>query len=375
MGINFGEVEKAAETWGMIRRIPDYEMVVGTALFKNLFKLAPQALEMFSFAKDWDDSSKSSTTKNSNSSNSATKLDHGIPQFIFESAAFRTHATGVVTTLGPVIQMMIGEDMANLTAMLHKLGARHVSYGVHAAHYKILETALLRTLQGALRQQEWTDQVRQGWVVVLNFIAQGMKAGAGAELEKLKHHRRNKEHDRLSAEATMRLQGIRQSPGTSRLRRSRSAMSANMPLPGRTLFPPRRESENLTPLLLPAWPQDEENIHFDDEPVFSRRNSGILPRRQRIDGPPSMPRRNMDGKGEADVERSSPPPKQRLQKKKTIVLPCSKPPSLPQRLRDKEGERDNSWSTDVTVESTVLDENDGDAATFFCRDETIRAVI
>ena len=108
-----------------------------------------------------------------------------VPDSIFQSPAFQAHARGVVHMLEMVMGMMLGQDMDGLAEALYSLGSRHVQFGVHPAHYNIVETALLRTLAGALGEQ-WTDEVRKGWAAVFKFISKAMMSGAGEELEIIK---------------------------------------------------------------------------------------------------------------------------------------------------------------------------------------------
>lgn len=368
MEIYVQAIEQAANTWGIIRRIPDYEMVVGMALFKNIFELAPAALEMYSFAKDWKGKPNTTRSKNNfnkNTSNTShenmdtlcvtsSALNYDIPSFIFESAAFRTHATGVVTTMGMVVQMMIGDAMSDLAETLHSLGARHIAYGVHPAHYKILETALLRTIEDALPPERWTVQVRKGWAAVIKFISKGMQAGAGSELEILKTKRRSIEDDRASAEMTLRLTVIRQSHGTSRLRRSHSNKTTS--LCSEQFALPRRESIQLGPLKMTAWPQEHDDGN-DQFTMLSRRYSDILPRSGQGDRPPCLPRRNSTRDAESLEQRLRPT----VNITKTeIVEPFRRSPTLSQQYTDNQGEHDDSSSTESTVGSTTLDETDCD---------------
>lgn len=119
--------------------------------------------------------------------------------------------------LESVIQSLAGDDVSDLGDTLQQLGARHVSYGVHPAHYSVVQTAFLRVLEKGLGDH-WTADVRKGWSAVFNFVSKGMQAGAGAEVEIIKVRRR--EYVRQES-ATMRLQIIQKSSRTTRLSTSR----------------------------------------------------------------------------------------------------------------------------------------------------------
>ena len=110
-------------------------------------------------------------------------------------------------TLELVMGMMLGQDMDGLAEALYTLGGRHVQFGVTPAHYNIVETALLRTLGGALGDQ-WTDEVRKGWAAVFKFISKAMMSGAGTEPEIVKegqHQKKGSESHKNKRCATMRL--------------------------------------------------------------------------------------------------------------------------------------------------------------------------
>mmetsp|Transcript_56731 Transcript_56731/g.159250 ORF Transcript_56731/g.159250 Transcript_56731/m.159250 type:complete len:293 (-) Transcript_56731:804-1682(-) len=198
MEIYVRAVEKAVATWATVRAIPDYELVVGKLVFKEIFHIAPQALGLYTFAERFEIDDNSSA-----------------PEALFGDTGFHTHARAVVGMLESVLYTMAGDDVSGLGSALQSLGARHVSYGVHPAHYSVVETALLRTLEGALGDM-WTTEVRKGWAAVLKFVSKGMQAGAGAELEVIKVKRR--ESVRRQS-ATLRLKVMRRSEGTSRLAR------------------------------------------------------------------------------------------------------------------------------------------------------------
>jgi len=135
---------------------------------------------------------------------------------VFASRSFQRHAASVVDLLESVVLMMLGDDMTTLAETLNFLGRRHVDYGVHPAHYISVETALLRTLAGALGDQ-WTEETRKGWAAVYKFIGKAMMSGAGSELEIVKDRRQKLEKHKMT---TMRLKVISNSKGVSELARS-----------------------------------------------------------------------------------------------------------------------------------------------------------
>ena len=57
------------------------------------------------------------------------------------------------------------------------LGARHRTYGVRAAHYRLMGRALLGALAAALGPQ-WTPDVSEAWSLAYNLTAETMQLGA-----------------------------------------------------------------------------------------------------------------------------------------------------------------------------------------------------
>lgn len=189
-----------------------------------------------------------------------------------------------------VMGMMLGQDMDGLAEALYTLGRRHVQFGVHPAHYNIVETALLRTLAGALGEQ-WTDEVRKGWAAVFKFISKAMMSGAGEELEIVKEGQQQKVESSSNKKkkcATMRLnlpvskEPI--SPATrSRERSSRPRACRSKSDPPR--LPPRTRRKRGGPIWSksggrwqcrqPCCLSDDEEVDFDiTEIIFE--NSTIL---------------------------------------------------------------------------------------------------
>eukprot|EP00529_Nitzschia_sp_RCC80_P028220 CAMPEP_0113446420 /NCGR_PEP_ID=MMETSP0014_2-20120614/3696_1 /TAXON_ID=2857 /ORGANISM="Nitzschia sp." /LENGTH=267 /DNA_ID=CAMNT_0000337509 /DNA_START=1008 /DNA_END=1808 /DNA_ORIENTATION=+ /assembly_acc=CAM_ASM_000159 len=242
MQIYVRAIEDVAETWSSIRQIPDYEIVVGEALFRHLFELEPTAVKLYSFG--WENNGgESDVTSTDNDSSKVPVVDIDT---ILQAPRFKVHAIGVVAMLGAVVGMMttaaststststtgtgttaktatanrnttttttsstttpttswdnsccsdticcccnssietvvsVEDDiLSELAQSIASLGSRHVhSYGVVPAHFIILEAALLRTLRGGLEPLgRWTTNARKGWSAVLKFIATAMQQGA-----------------------------------------------------------------------------------------------------------------------------------------------------------------------------------------------------
>uniref|UniRef100_A0A7S3LFH6 Globin domain-containing protein n=2 Tax=Amphora coffeiformis TaxID=265554 RepID=A0A7S3LFH6_9STRA len=301
MEIYIFAIERAADTWAAIRQIPDYNLVVGRALFQNLFALDPRALSLYRFG-----SAAKSTT--SGSSDNALKT-------IFESPAFERHTTAVVAMLGAVLGLMQGDEdgLSDLAENFKSLGKRHVSYGVNQLHYSILETALLRTLQGILPASDWTEDARKGWAAVVKFITKGMQAGATSyniEIANDKTHNELSEH-RPRSERKLRIQVLHSHQGSSD-RHSKTAVpnkDLRLPVLPHEEHMPYARSQSLVDsrhgkikckdhLRMPTWPRDHDDQNLP--PRLPRRLSdpypacrGILTT-QEHDVAPMLPRRNTE---------------------------------------------------------------------------------
>lgn len=116
----------------------------GIVLFKNIFKLAPEAIELFSF-KDKEN--------------------------LYQSAALKKHATGVMNTIGQAVEGL--ENIENLVPVLQDLGFRHAKRGVLAEHYPVVGKGLLNTLKAGLKR-EYTPSIQRSWEIVYNVVQDTM---------------------------------------------------------------------------------------------------------------------------------------------------------------------------------------------------------
>jgi hemoglobin-like flavoprotein len=73
-------------------------------------------------------------------------------------------------------------DLGALVPKVKALGARHVAYGVAAAHYEVVGEVLLWTLERGLGDS-FTPEVRAAWTKVYGVLAATMQAGAAEVME------------------------------------------------------------------------------------------------------------------------------------------------------------------------------------------------
>mmetsp|Transcript_44091 Transcript_44091/g.78057 ORF Transcript_44091/g.78057 Transcript_44091/m.78057 type:complete len:179 (+) Transcript_44091:90-626(+) len=121
---------------------------VGVVLFKNIFQIAPEALQLFSF-KDEDN--------------------------LYESPKLKRHATKVVMTVNTAVSKL--RELDTLVPVLQGLALKHVGYGVLPAHYDVVGQALIQTLAGGLGD-EFTPDVKKAWLGVWKLIATTMIGAA-----------------------------------------------------------------------------------------------------------------------------------------------------------------------------------------------------
>lgn len=121
---------------------------VGVLLFKTLFEQQPGALALFpKFSKEPN---------------------------MYESALFKSHVLGVVTTVDTAIGML--NDLPALVPILNALGKAHLKYGVKPPHYDLVGTAFLTTLSKGLGDA-YTPEVAEAYTVVYGLVAATMSDG------------------------------------------------------------------------------------------------------------------------------------------------------------------------------------------------------
>jgi hypothetical protein len=197
MKLYFHAVEAAAESWDIVKSLPDYRILVGELLFRQIFELAPAAMSLYHFGNGLDCTQRS------------------VPDMVYAMPSFKRHAERVVETLEAALTMMLGNDMHDLALTLQHLGARHLEYGVLPHHYRTVETAFLRTLEKGLKEK-WTEGLKKGWQAVFKFLAKAMICGCEYELEIVKEERSIKErriklHTTPRMEFTMELERLKAS--------------------------------------------------------------------------------------------------------------------------------------------------------------------
>jgi hypothetical protein len=90
--------------WERVKKVKNYEQVVGTILFQNLFEKCPEAKPLFGFPMDTDPRSKD----------------------LLKSPRFEKHARFLVKMVDKTVSMLGEGATQHLTNILTDLGKKHV---------------------------------------------------------------------------------------------------------------------------------------------------------------------------------------------------------------------------------------------------------
>ena len=122
----------------------------GVILFKHIFRIAPQALPLFSFGR---------------------VAGAEVNDALFEQEDLKAHATKVVATVATAVGMLTKLD--ELVPILTSLGTKHVGYGVVPEHYAVVGEALIATLGDALGDA-FDAETKAAWVAVYGIVQKTM---------------------------------------------------------------------------------------------------------------------------------------------------------------------------------------------------------
>ncbi|MBE0470461.1 MAG: hemin receptor [Methyloprofundus sp.] len=81
----------------------------------------------------------------------------------------------LMTTLNVVVNSL--DNLEQVETMLQAMGKRHIIYGVEAAHFETVGAALLSVLEQGLGDN-FTEEVKEAWVIAYSLIADTMKQAA-----------------------------------------------------------------------------------------------------------------------------------------------------------------------------------------------------
>lgn len=137
--------EQVQNTWKLVEANLEAN---GVAFFRNIFRIAPGALQLFSFRDVHN---------------------------LYETKELKAHGVKVLSTVGVAVAGL--NDVAKLVPVLTMLGKKHLTYGVLPAHYDVVGQALLETLELGLGEH-WTPAAKHAWGTVYGTVAGVMKSAA-----------------------------------------------------------------------------------------------------------------------------------------------------------------------------------------------------
>jgi hemoglobin-like flavoprotein len=74
------------------------------------------------------------------------------------------------------LKMIVGSlaSMERAAPVLHRLGGRHLGYGVEPEYYDVVGGVLIETLQEVL-EEDFTVEVRNAWISAYGLISSSMR--------------------------------------------------------------------------------------------------------------------------------------------------------------------------------------------------------
>ena len=149
----------------------------GVILFKHIFRIAPQALPLFSFGRVAGAEVNDALFAQEALKAHATKVVATVATRARKSNFRRprgprhrrdlTHMTQVATAVGMLTKL------DELVPILTSLGTKHVGYGVVPEHYAIVGEALIATLGDALGDA-FDAETKAAWVAVYGIVQKTM---------------------------------------------------------------------------------------------------------------------------------------------------------------------------------------------------------
>ena len=145
----------------------------GVILFKHIFRIAPQALPLFSFGRVEGAEVNDALFEDEALKAHATKVVATVATCarIKISGAHATPSTGPGTQVETAVKMLTKLD--ELVPILTSLGTKHVGYGVVPEHYAVVGEALIATLSDALGDA-FDAETKDAWVAVYGIVQKTM---------------------------------------------------------------------------------------------------------------------------------------------------------------------------------------------------------
>ncbi len=99
---------------------------------------------------------------------------------LFESVSMEKQKKALIGALVHAVEFL--NEQSHLKDYFQKMGRRHVDYGVTFQHYDWVGDSFM-SVMAEYFNQHWTEELKEEWLKVLNFIATEMKAGAREKMK------------------------------------------------------------------------------------------------------------------------------------------------------------------------------------------------
>eukprot|EP00356_Strombidium_inclinatum_P010990 CAMPEP_0170493430 /NCGR_PEP_ID=MMETSP0208-20121228/13889_1 /TAXON_ID=197538 /ORGANISM="Strombidium inclinatum, Strain S3" /LENGTH=168 /DNA_ID=CAMNT_0010769357 /DNA_START=14 /DNA_END=520 /DNA_ORIENTATION=+ len=146
-GYSDAQHQAVLASWGKLKALDPTFKTQGCLIYEKIFELAPPAKDLFHFGNFKGDAYQKA-------------LEHFTP---------KTLKTIEKTLLNPT------DDFND--KHLSNLGGEHTELGVISEHYKVVEDAIIITLQNVFKD-EFTPELEEAWRLAYNVVANKMKVGA-----------------------------------------------------------------------------------------------------------------------------------------------------------------------------------------------------
>ena len=147
--MSYASTMNVIDSWEQIRKMENYQQVMGVKLFQKFFELSPEALPVFAFGRDSADA----------------KEFYQSPQLVRHAKLYIVALDNAIGMLGPNFEM--------LQDILHDLGDKHRRFGVTPDFLAPMGQAIIETLQDLLGKK-FTPKIKDSWEECFQLLSDGM---------------------------------------------------------------------------------------------------------------------------------------------------------------------------------------------------------
>lgn len=148
--MSYASTMTVIESWEHVRKMKNYEQVVGVHLFHKFFELAPEALPIFAFGRD-----------------------SNLEEDFYLSSKLIHHAKLYIVALDKAIGLL-GPNFELLREILMDLGDKHRRFGVSPELFKPMGQAIIETLEELLGEKKFTPAIKASWTECFQLLSDGM---------------------------------------------------------------------------------------------------------------------------------------------------------------------------------------------------------